>query len=246
MYYQPSNYYEPVRLADNFYGYIWQGRGNNCNTYLFTNVLRGERPHAIIDPGAIVNEFSESCFEYLTKTIEKDGFKIEDIGLIINTHSHGDHCQANEVIIKKSNADVTLSEEEEKYRHTQGQRLDSMFGFKSPQFTTLFYLKEGSFNLGTENKVELQVFLTPGHSPGSICLYWPANKLLISGDVVFYGSVGRTDFPGGSISELKKSINKLSQLDVECLAPGHSTELGNVIHGKTNIERNFQAVKLFF
>jgi hydroxyacylglutathione hydrolase len=246
MFYQSSNYYQPVRLVDNLYTYIWQGRGNNCNTCLFTNVLRGERPHVIVDPGIIVDEIGENCYENLVKAIEQDGFKIEDIGLIINTHSHADHCQANEMIIEKSKADVTLSEEEEEFRHTLGDRLNSMFGTPSPEFTPTFYLSEGNLNLGTENKLEIQVLLAPGHSPGSICLYWPKHKLLISGDVIFYGSIGRTDFPGGSITELKRSIDKLSQLDIEYLVPGHSTEYGNIIKGKSNIERNFQSVKLFF
>jgi hydroxyacylglutathione hydrolase len=62
---------------------------------------------------------------------------------------------------------------------------------------------------------------------------------------VFYGSIGRTDFPGGSLSLLKKSIDKLSKLDVDYVVPGHRTEYGNVIKGKTNVQRNFQAVKLF-
>jgi glyoxylase-like metal-dependent hydrolase (beta-lactamase superfamily II) len=120
-----------------------------------------------------------------------------------------------------------------------------MFRMKAPQFAPLFFLKEGTLDLGAKNKTDLQVLHTPGHSPGSVCLYWPDKKLLITGDVVFYGSIGRTDFPSGSLSLLKRSIDKLSQLDVECLVPGHSTEYGSIIKGKLNVERNFQAVKLF-
>jgi glyoxylase-like metal-dependent hydrolase (beta-lactamase superfamily II) len=78
------------KLAENLYFYIWQGRGNNCNTCLFTNVIRGGRPHVIIDPGSIVNELREPCFDSLLMAIQEDGFKIEDIGLIINTHTHPD------------------------------------------------------------------------------------------------------------------------------------------------------------
>ena len=245
MVYQSSGHYKSVQPVEDFYCYIWQGQGNNCNSCLFTNVLRGERPHIIVDPGHIANEFGEACFDYLVRAIEKDGFKVEDIGLIINTHSHPDHCEANEVIIQKSQAWVTMSEEEDEFRTTLGERLCSMLGVKAPRFTPLFYLKEGNLSLGTGGKVKLQIFHTPGHSPGSICLYWPNNKLLISGDVVFYGSIGRTDFPSGSLSVLKKSIDRLSQLDVEYLVPGHSTEFGSVVKGKSNVERNFQAVKLF-
>jgi len=239
------SYYNPIKVAENLHCYIWQGNGNNCNTCLFTNVLRGEQPHIMIDPGHTTNELGEDCFSSLTKAIGADGFKIDDIGLIINTHSHSDHCEANESIIQRSNAKVTLSQEEEEFRQTLGKKMCSMFGIKPPQFTPFFYLKEGNLNLGASNKIELQILHTPGHSPGSICLYWPDNKLLITGDVVFYGSIGRTDFPGGSITELKKSIDKLSKLDVEYLVPGHSTELGSIIKGKKNVEHNFQAVKLF-
>jgi len=242
---QPSKYYSPVKLADGLHCYIWQGKGNNCNSCVFANVLRGERPHALIDPGHIANEFGEPCFDYLVKVMEKDGFKIEDIGLIINTHSHPDHCEANEKVVEKSGAWITLSGEEDEFRNTLGKRLYSMFRVKIPEFTPLFYLKEGELNLGATSKVRLQVFLAPGHSPGSVCLYWPEEKILITGDVVFYGSIGRTDFPSGSLSQLKQSIDRLSQLDVECLVPGHNTELGSIVKGKQNVERNFQAVKLF-
>ncbi len=237
--------YQSVKVADNLYCYIWQGRGNNCNTYLLANVLRGEHPHIIIDPGHTINELREPCLDTLVKAVEKDGFRIEDIGLIINTHTHPDHCQANEALIRRSQAIVTLSKEEDEYHRTIGERLYTMFGAKVPQFNPFFYLKEGNLSLGTKNKVNLQVLLTPGHSPGSVCLYWQENKVMITGDVVFYGSIGRTDFPGGSLSQLKKSIDRLSELDVEYLVTGHSTEFGAIVRGKQNVERNFQAVKLF-
>ncbi|MBM3167511.1 MAG: MBL fold metallo-hydrolase [Chloroflexi bacterium] len=240
-----SGYYNSVQLVDGLHCYVWQGRGNNCNSCLFTNVLRGERPHVLVDPGHVTNEFSEPCFDYLVKAMGKDGFKVDDIGLIINTHTHPDHCEANEKIVEKSGAWVTLSGEEDEFRNTLGKKFYSMFRMKMPEFTPLFYLEEGGLNLGAMDKVQLQVFLAPGHSPGSVCLYWPKEKILITGDVVFYGSIGRTDFPSGSLSQLKQSIDRLSQLDVECLVPGHSTELGSIVKGKKNVERNFQAVKLF-
>ena len=113
--------YRREKPFDNFYCYIWQGMGNNCNTYVFTDILPGDRPHIIVDPGIITNEFREECFEPLTEYMEKDGLRIEDIGLIINTHSHADHCQSNELIVQESNADVTLSEEEDNYKSHAGE-----------------------------------------------------------------------------------------------------------------------------
>lgn len=112
-----------------------------------------------------------------------------------------------------------------------------------PQFEPFVYLVEGDLILGKENRINLQVLHTPGHSPGSLSFYWPDSKVLIPGDVIFYGSVGRTDFPGGSITILKQSIEKLSKLEVEYLLPGHSTEYGSIIEGKERVERNFQALR---
>ena len=249
-----------LKLAENLYCYLWQGRGNNCNTYLFTTVLRGERPHVIVDPGFVVNELKEPCFDSLLMAMQEDGFKVEDIGLIINTHTHPDHCQATEVIVQKSarkggkrkasqakvsQALVALSREEEEYYRTVGERVFSMFGMEVAKFEPFIYLVEGDLSLGKEEKkLDLQILHTPGHSPGSISIYWPNNKVLITGDVVFYGAVGRTDFPGGSIWVLKQSIEKLSRLEVEYLLPGHSTEYGSIIEGRERVERNFKAVRV--
>jgi len=177
--------------------------------------------------------------------MEQDAIKVEDTGLIINTHTHPDHCEANELLLQRSRAIIALSKEEDEFRETMGERLYTLFGATIPQFSPFFHLKEGNLSLGTKNKINFQILLTPGHSPGSICLYWQEQKVLITGDVIFYGSIGRTDLPGGSLSQLKKSIDRLSGLNVEYLVPGHNTEFGAIVRGKQNVERNFQAVKLF-
>ena len=234
-----------IRLQNNVYCYIWQGQGNNCNTTVITGVLKGDKPHIIIDPGHIINESGEECLASLEEGMAADHIKIEEIGLIINTHSHPDHCQSNELIVNRSGAQVTLSEEEDKFRNTIGERMYSMFGMKAPRFTPLFFLKEGDADLGKDG-FKVQVILTPGHSPGSVCLYLPDTKILITGDVIFYMSVGRTDFPGGDTLTLKKSIDKLAVLDVEYLVPGHNTETNGIIRGKDMIKRNFAAVQMFF
>ena len=237
-------YHKSIRLGENFYCYVWMGRGNNCNSSLLCNVLRGEHPHVLIDPGHIRNELGEPCFDSLTQAVEGDGFKMEDVGLVIATHSHPDHFQAVAPVVEKSGALVTLSREEDEFYRQAGKMFFSALGAELPQVSPSFYLKEGDLRLGKDGLV-IKVLLTPGHSPGSISLYLEKEKILVSGDVVFFGSVGRTDFPGGSASVLRESIDKLSQLDVEYLVPGHSTEAGNIVVGKQKVERNFYMVKMF-
>jgi hydroxyacylglutathione hydrolase len=238
-------YHKSVRLLNNLYCYIWSGMGNNCNTCVLTGVLEGDKPHIIIDPGHLTNEADEDCLGSLTESMKADQIQMKDIGLIINTHSHPDHCQSNEELVNISGAAVTMSEEENIFRTTVGEQMYTMFGMRAPNFTPLFFLKEGDTKLGKDD-FTLQIILCPGHSPGSVCLYLPDSKVLITGDVVFYMSVGRTDFPGGSAKLLQKSIERLSKLDVEFLVPGHNTEPNGVIRGRDMIKRNFQAVKMFF
>jgi len=238
-------YHKSIRLGENFYCYVWMGRGNNCNSSLLCDVLRGKHPHVLIDPGHVRNELGEPGFDSLTQAVENDGFKMEDVGLVIGTHSHPDHFEAVAPVVEKSGALVTLSREEDEFYRQVGKMFFSAFGAKPPQVNPSFYLQEGDLSLGAKNRLAIKVLLTPGHSPGSISLYLEEEKILLSGDVVFFGSIGRTDIPGGSISLLRKSIDKLSQLDVEYLVPGHSTEVGNIISGKQKIERNFYMVKMF-
>jgi hypothetical protein len=73
-----------MKLFDNLHCYIWPGKGNNCNSYLFARVLRGDRPHVLIDPGGVITEVNERCLDILISAMRKDGIQPEDIGLIIN------------------------------------------------------------------------------------------------------------------------------------------------------------------
>jgi glyoxylase-like metal-dependent hydrolase (beta-lactamase superfamily II) len=136
----------------------------------------------------------------------------------------------------ESKALVAMHREEERYLKDHGETLYQMMGITSPRSRADFYLREGNLKLG---KVDLQVYHTPGHSPGSLCFYWPKKKVLISGDVVFRGGVGRTDLPGGDGNQLKHSIQRLSQLDIEVLLPGH----GEIITGKQSVLRNFNLIR---
>jgi len=87
--------------------------------------------------------------------------------------------------------------------------------------------------------LEIEILHTPGHSPGAICVYWPERKVLVTGDLLFYRGVGRTDFPGGDGRQLIQSIEKVRRLDVEILLPGH----GDMILGKNQIQENFTFIE---
>ena len=85
----------------------------------------------------------------------------------------------------------------------------------------------------TEAGMGFRMLLTPGHTPGGCCYYQPEEKALFSGDTLFCGSIGRTDFPGGSLSELVRSVKeKLLVLpeDVK-VYPGHE-EMTTISHEK--------------
>ena len=72
---------------------------------------------------------------------------------------------------------------------------------------------------------EMQVLETPGHTPGGVCYYFPSEKLVFTGDTLFAGSVGRTDFPGGDMATLRASLPKLTALPPEThVVPGHGPE----------------------
>jgi glyoxylase-like metal-dependent hydrolase (beta-lactamase superfamily II) len=69
-----------------------------------------------------------------------------------------------------------------------------------------------------------EVIHTPGHTPGAVCYHFPSDRLLLSGDTLFAGSIGRTDFPGGSMSKMTDSLKKLTALpDDTLVVPGHGS-----------------------
>lgn len=238
-----------MKLVDSLYCHIWPGRGNNCNTYVFANVLDGGRPHLLIDPGHVENEVKERCFDHLLMSMEGDGLKPEDVGLIVITHSHSDHCAATPALVQRTRANtgagrveqalIAMHEEEDRFRREMAGRTGREMDFEPD-----ICLREGDLVLGKERKTNLKVLHTPGHSPGSISIYWPDKRVVITGDAVFYAAIGRTDIPGGDGKQLKQSIEKLSELEVDYLLAGHSTQFGSIIEGREMVARNFTFIRM--
>ena len=163
----------------------------------------------------------------------RDGVDMGRPKLILFTHGHPDHIEATDLF--DEGVLRAIGKEEYAYMRQEGKELFLATGAQMPGRPFKLLLNEGPLTLGDKTFL---VITTPGHSPGSICLYEPKEKVLISGDTVFYLGVGRTDLPGGDPDRLAASIKKLSRLDVEYLIPGH----GEMLKGRKAIQKNFAMI----
>lgn len=224
-----------MKLNQSLYAYVWKGNDNNCNSYLFANVFEGNK-HILIDPGHIVTPYlHEEAYKRLIKEIESDGLKVTDIGLVILTHAHPDHVESSEKFRSLYGIPVAM--------HKDDIVTYKMYGGEN---TIDIMLEEGILNLATPTKSPIEIIKVPGHSPGHVAVYWPSQKALAAGDVVFYHSMGRVDLPGGDEQAMKASIDKLAGLDLEYLLCGHPYMHPGVIQGKEAIKKNFDMVKEYF
>ena len=178
------------------------------------------RDACIIDPGDEPDSIIAS--------IDADGFIPS---FIIFTHAHYDHVCAVRELKEKYHCRIVMHEQEAKtYEDTK--RLCTARGYDAEDFPPpdISVREDDLIRAGA---LCLRVMHTPGHTPGSICLF--GNGLLITGDTLFRGSAGRTDLPGGSMRDLRDSLKKLRGLPhatrVLC---GHGEETTIAIERETN------------
>ncbi|REJ85244.1 MAG: MBL fold metallo-hydrolase [Bacteroidetes bacterium] len=188
-----------------------------------TFVLHDESKEAIIiDPGC----YDESEKKELAAYIETMGLKPVKL---INTHTHIDHILGNNFVSGKYKLELWMHKDDEQllkavsvYGQTWGINCE-------PSPDPSHFLNEGDvLHFGNS---ELKVLFTPGHSPGSISFYSVEDRFVIAGDVLFQGSIGRTDLPGGDYDQLIESIKtKLLTLGDDVIVycgHGPETKIGN-------------------
>lgn len=183
------------------------------NTYV---VYDNEKKAWLIDPGNFHAEETKA----LSQFIEQHQLKIEKILL---THAHIDHILGLQWAYDTFKTPIHLHPLEEEILK-MGELSAQRFGFPFKKFVgEILYVEEGQkLYLGEE---EFDIYFTPGHSPGSVCYHHKKQQFIISGDVLFQSSIGRTDLYKGNYNQLIESIQqKLLNLEEETtVLSGHGS-----------------------
>ena len=186
------------------------------NTYI---IAAGNGQCAIIDPACCSPQEQATLKNYIS------GNGLSPV-LLINTHGHFDHVIGNAFVCQTWTDIKTAAHREDLFLMENAYRQGEIFGFsvEQPPAPTDFLDDGDTVNIG--NDISLQIRHIPGHSPGSIIIYSPENNWVIVGDVMFRGSIGRSDLPGGNHKLLLNGIeNKLMTLPPETVVyPGHSQD----------------------
>lgn len=180
-----------------------------ANTYVLID--EETREAAIIDSGGE--------FEIINDALEKYSAKLK---YILNTHAHFDHVMGEKEAQERTGLPVYVHEDDKiLLENLKRQAAFFRIGEAEAPENIKTFDENTVFKLGNQ---EIKVIHTPGHTPGSVCFL--VGDALISGDTLFYGSIGRTDFEGGSFAQISDSIqNKLFKLDENITVyPGHDAQ----------------------
>lgn len=188
-------------------------------------VIHDGREAILLDPACPSEE--------LKRWVEEQGLSVS---YIVNTHGHIDHIGGN-TFFKEAfpSAVLAIHDGDLVYlaRPDLNLSVEVSRPFISPLPDLVFQGEETRFSLGSR---EVEVLVTPGHTPGSICLFFPEEMWLFSGDTLFLGSVGRTDLPGGSFRDLVTSLERIFRRfsDAVSVFPGHGPETSIGLERKNN------------
>ncbi|HEV2748775.1 MAG TPA: MBL fold metallo-hydrolase [Allosphingosinicella sp.] len=178
----------------------------NCTLIWCTETMRG----AFVDPGGDLDR--------LQPVATSQGVTIEKILL---THGHIDHCGSAKLLADALSVEIEGPHIADKFWIDRLGEDGANYGIPGVPFDSDRWLEEG--DVVTVGTLAFDVYHCPGHTPGHIVFHHPASKLAIVGDVLFQGSIGRTDFPRGSHQDLIDAITgKLWPLGDDTLfIPGH-------------------------
>lgn len=186
------------------------------NTYVLWDPASHEA--IIVDPGMTSQEERDALDDFL----QRNGLRATQL---VNTHMHLDHIFGNTYVRDRHGLSVKAARADEFLGLTLNEQAARFhLPVKAEDHGIDEELKDGdTLRLGDE---EIKVLAVPGHSPGSIALYAPESGLVITGDALFAGSIGRTDLPGGDFGTLVGAIKrKLLTLPPETVVlPGHGGE----------------------
>ena len=180
----------------------------------------------ITDPGCS----SEKELEQLTGFIAEKALKPV---CILLTHGHFDHILGVSKLAGKYGIPVYMHPEE-RFTLENNTYFSTLFGIPVPEEFVSSDVADG--DIIEVGAMKFEVISTPGHTRGGVCYYERENKILICGDTIFAGAIGRTDVPGGDYDTLMKSIfEKVMTLDSDVtIFPGHGPESDLATEGMTN------------
>jgi glyoxylase-like metal-dependent hydrolase (beta-lactamase superfamily II) len=183
----------------------------HCNC----TVLGDEVTHEalVVDPGDNIPE--------ILSRLQKHGLTLRQI---VVTHAHIDHVGGAALLRKATGAPVFLNQKDLGLLGMMEMQA-GWLGVPTPEVAPPDASADDGLSIGLAT-LPAEVLHTPGHTPGSICLHFPAQHLLLAGDTLFAGSIGRTDLPGGDGRQILRSLRERLVVlpDATRVLPGHGPE----------------------